>query len=318
MSDKRIPTPNGATSQDAFDLAAELFLTAKTAERCTVWTLRAYRRAVTRFVTWARGQGIAGPRDVTAAHVRAYFVHLADLGLKSSSIHDYARPLKTWLRFLFAENVLAADPMQRVKMPRQDDAILPAFTADDMRKLLDACQDTKDPERDTALVLALLDTGVRAAELCALTVGDVDTKTGAVTVRYGKGRKERVVFIGARAQRAWLKYLLTRGHTAPTDPMFPSRNTGAKLTPNGLRQFCSRLGERADVANCHPHTFRRSFAIESLRAGMNLFALQRLMGHSDLSILRKYLALVEHDLRAAHRDHGAVDRLLSDKTQKGG
>lgn len=311
MSDKRIPT------QDAFDLAVELFLAAKTAERCAVWTLRAYRRAVTRFVTWARGQGIAGPRDVTPAHVRAYFVHLADLGLKSSSIHDYARPLKTWLRFLFAENVLPTDPMQRVKLPRQDDTILPAFTADDMRKLLDACKEGKDPERDTALILTLLDSGVRAAELCALTVGDVDAKTGAITVRHGKGGKDRVVYIGARAQRAWLKYLLTRGHTAPTDPMFPSLNTGVKLTPNGLRQFCARLGERAEVANCHPHTFRRTFAIESLRAGMNLFALQRLMGHSDLSILRKYLALVEHDLQAAHKAHGAVDRLLSDKRKDG-
>lgn len=318
MPDNRIPTTTGAASQDLFDLAVDLFLTAKNAERCTAWTLRAYQRALARFVTWAYTQGIAGPRDVTPAHVRAYFVYLADLGLKSSSIHDYARPLKTWLRFLYAENVLPADPMQRVKMPRQDDTILPAFAAEDIRKLLDACKAGKDPERDTALVLALLDTGVRASELCALTVGDVDAKSGAVTVRQGKGRKDRVVYIGVRAQRAWLKYLLTRGYTAPTDPLFPSLNTGDKLTPNGLRQFCVRLGERADVQHCHPHTFRRTFAIESLRAGMNLFALQRLMGHSDLSILRKYLALVEHDLQAAHKAHGAVDRLLSDKTRKDG
>ena len=96
--------------------------------------------------------------------------------------------------------------------------------------------------------------------------------------------------------------------------LFPSLNTGNRLTTHGLRHLLTcGLATRADVADCHPHTFRRTFALSCLRAGMNVYALQRLMGHADLSILRKYLALVETDLQTAHREHGAVDNLLDKK-----
>jgi site-specific recombinase XerD len=155
--------------------------------------------------------------------VRSYLAHLTDLGLKASSVHDYARPVKTWLRFLYAENIIPDNPTARVKLPRIADDILPAFAADDVRKLLEACQDSQDSERDTALVLCLLDTGYRAAEFVALTVGDVDPKAGAVTVRSGKGNKGRTVYIGARARRALARYLLRRTLSA-NDPLFPLLN----------------------------------------------------------------------------------------------
>ncbi len=86
--------------------------------------------------------------------------------------------------------------------------------------------------------------------------------------------------------------------------------TGARYTVDGVQSMLARLGERAGVAHCHPHTFRRTFALWSLRAGMNIYALQRLMGHTDLTMLRRYLALVETDLAQAHREHGAVDSTL--------
>ena len=90
-----------------------------------------------------------------------------------------------------------------------------------------------------------------------------------------------------------------------------SLTADTRLTDSGLRLMLRRLGKRADVEHCHPHTFRRTFALWSLRAGMNIYALQRIMGHSDLTILRRYLALTEQDLQTAHRRFGAVDSMLS-------
>ena len=78
----------------------------------------------------------------------------------------------------------------------------------------------------------------------------------------------------------------------------------------GMQRLLYRLGERGGVDHCHPHTFRRTMALWSLRNGMNIFALQQIMGHSDLEVLRKYLALVGQDLEDAHREHGAVDHML--------
>ena len=299
------------TSQtDRLALAVEIFLTAKEAARCSARTLVAYRFALRRFSAWLRAQAVTDPATITPQHVRAYYAELGKSGLAAGSVHDYARPVRTWLRFLFAEGVIPADVMARVQMPKLDKAILPPFTPDEVRALLEACEDSVDPERDTALVLFLLDTGVRASELCALTVGDVATMTGAVTVRRGKGGKDRTCYIGAKARRALLRYLLARPTSAAAAPLFPSWLTDGHLTPNGLLLFCRRLGRRAGVADCHPHKFRRTFAIEALRAGMDLVRLAALMGHEDLAMLRRYLRLVEHDLEAAHREHGPVASML--------
>jgi site-specific recombinase XerD len=116
--------------------------------------------------------------------------------------------------------------------------------------------------------------------------------------------------LGAKARKVLMKYMMTRPEAKGDEPLFPSSKTGRALTPDGLLLLLRRLGRKAEVPHCHPHTFRRSFALWSLRAGMSVYALQQIMGHSDLSVLRKYLALVEQDLHEAHRKYGAVDSTL--------
>lgn len=93
--------------------------------------------------------------------------------------------------------------------------------------------------------------------------------------------------------------------------MWLSTTRQRRLTISGVQQLLRRLGRAAGVENCSPHTFRRTFAIWSLRNGMNLFRLARLMGHRDISVLRQYLYLLKEDLRAAHAQYGSVDRLLA-------
>ena len=288
------------------DLALDVFITAKQAERCTSRTIETYRWTLSRFLSWLQEQGISDAQSITSHHIRLYLAHLDGRGYASTYIHIYARTVKTWVRFLHAEGLIATDPMAKVAMPRLDKEILPAFAPEDVKRLLAACL----TDRDRALVLCLLDTGCRAAEFVNLNIADVDRKTGTVSVRQGKGRKDRVTFLGAKSRKALLKYLMSRQDAAAVEPLFPSATSGGRLTTNGLLLLCRRLGKRAEVEHCHPHTFRRTFALWSLRAGMNIFALQQIMGHSDLSILRKYLALVEEDLADAHRKHGAVDNML--------
>ncbi|MCC7354537.1 MAG: site-specific integrase, partial [Anaerolineae bacterium] len=149
-----------------------------------------------------------------------------------------------------------------------------------------------------------------ASEFLALDVGDLDVKTGAVRVRQGKGRKDRVTFLGAKARRALLRYIIARGDVLPAAPLWVREDTGERWDYDAFHYRLRLLGEKAGVKHCTPHTFRRTCALWSLRAGMNIYALQQLMGHSDLTILRRYLALVEEDLEEAHRKHGAVDNML--------
>ncbi len=287
-------------------LALEAFLLDAEARHLTVMSLRFYRQQLEPFLIFLAAQDVVKPEGITAPHIRSYLVQLQRRGLADASQHAAARAIRAFCNFMVREELLAASPMRKVQMPKQEKIILPAFSPDEVKKLLAACKSS----RDAAVVFCLLDTGCRAREFIGLDVGDVDMKTGTVKIRFGKGRKQRLAFLGVRARKALLKHLIERGAPQTEEPLWLSQKTGDRLTVYGLRLLCRRLGLASGVANCHPHTFRRTFALWSLRSGMDIYALQQLMGHSDLQILRRYLALQEDDLKEAHRKHGAVDSML--------
>jgi site-specific recombinase XerD len=218
-------------------------------------------------------------------------------------VHGAARAIRAFLRFCAADALI--DDAPRFAMPKLPKKILPAFEPGDIARLLDAAN-----ERDRLILLVLVDTGLRASELIALDGSDVDANSGAVLVREGKGRKARTVYLGARTRRELARFWRTEGRPAANRPVWTSANTGDRLTDSGLRQLLQRLGKRAKVQHCHPHTFRRTFALWSLRGGMDVHTLAALMGHADISVLRQYLALSGADLQRAHQAAGPVDRML--------
>jgi site-specific recombinase XerD len=196
--------------------------------------------------------------------------------------------------------------MANVPNPKPAKNILPAFTGEEVQRLLSTSPDA----RARALIFFLLDTGLRAAEVVKLNGSDVDLKSGAVRVIEGKGRKDRMTYLGAKSRRALVGYYAAAGWPQDDGPVWRSERTGERLTDSGLRQLLHDIGAQARVPHCTPHTFRRTFALFSLRGGMNIHVLARLMGHADIQVLRQYLPLVEADLQAAHQAAAPVDRLL--------
>jgi integrase/recombinase XerD len=221
-------------------------------------------------------------------------------------VHVHARAVKTFCRWLLAEGLVPADPFARVSMPRLEKRILPALTSEDLGHLLAVASD-----RERAVVLCLLDSGLRASEFVGLNVGDVDTRSGSVIVRQGKGRKDRVTFLGAKSRRALLRWLRCKGDRADSSALWTSENTGDRLTASGLLLLCRRLGYRAGVAHCSPHVFRRTFALFSLRAGADLHSLAAMMGHAGVEVLSHYLDLQQDDLHEVHRRCSPGDRLTT-------
>ncbi len=302
-----MPTKQTTAENLTLVLAAESFYLDRESARCTPATLRWYRKYIGALLGWLREQGVVLVGDVTPDLLRRYLVETQARGLAATTVHHHASAARTLFLFLEYEGRLPGDnPMRRVRMPRLPKELLPALTPEDVHKLLNAC----DTERDRALVLFLLDTGVRAAECAALNVGDVDLTTGAVMVRAGKGRKDRMVYLGSRGRKALIRYLGERGTPAPEAALWVALVSGVRLTIWGIRQVLERLSLRSGVKPCNPHTFRRTFALWSLRAGMDLVRLAAIMGHSDLKVLQRYLKVVEQDLKAAHDAHGAVDTQL--------
>lgn len=247
---------------------------------------------------------VGTPEDeVSANEIRQHIVALRNKGLSPSSQSAFYRSVRAFYNFMVGEGILQSSPVDNVQSVKVPENQLDPYTDDEVKALLKACQSI----RDEAIVYCLLDTGCRAEELVSLDAGDVDVRIGTVDVRHGKGGSHRTVYLGAKARRSISRYLLSR-KTEPTDPLFLSMNTGGRLTRYGLSQVLKRLGQRAEVhAGCHK--FRRTFAIMSLRSGMNIFVLQRLMGHADISTLRHYLKFVDNDLATAHKQHSPGDNL---------
>ncbi len=154
----------------------------------------------------------------------------------------------------------------------------------------------------------LLATCLRAQELCDINLEDADLNTGSITIRYGKGGKTRTAFIGKKTRKAVRAYLRHREDQEPA--LFLCRD-GERMTYDALRLM---LQQRAILAHLpgRPtlHAFRRAFALNMLRNGADVFALQKLLGHSDLQIMRRYLAQNTQDTQLAHVRGSPVDNGL--------
>ncbi len=160
-------------------------------------------------------------------------------------------------------------------------------------------------ERDRAIILTLVDSGLRASELCALTVGDYDAQRGRLHVAHGKGDKERFVTVGARTQKAIWRYLTTRPRVKRNAPLFATRSE-QHIRRDNLRKMLVSIGERGDVSHVHPHRFRHTFAITFLRNGGNVLTLKELLGHESLAMVMHYARVAEQDIDAAQR-HSPAD-----------
>ncbi|MGI4789504.1 MAG: tyrosine-type recombinase/integrase, partial [Janthinobacterium lividum] len=178
------------------------------------------------------------------------------------------------------------------------------FTPDQVEAILAACRQTQQPRRDEAMIMLLVDTGVRASELCGLKHQDLDLTEKRITV-LGKGGKKRTIYFGQRSTKALWTYL--GGKPVDADaPLFPSERASAKgdhLSRFGLRDMIGRLEEKAGITGvrCSAHTFRHSFAVSFLRGGGQVYALKEIMGHTDLKMTLKYVALAEADLASQRR-----------------
>jgi site-specific recombinase XerD len=292
--------------------ALELFQLENRTRRYSPTTIDFYRKRLQPFTAWCLERGATRLQDMTPRLLRVYLVALQERGLAAHTVHGYARALRTWFNFCVNEELIDKSPMAKVAMPRLPKKILPALEVAEVQRLLSACEN----ERDKAAVLFLLDTGVRASEFARLNGADIDLALGTVQIRQGKGGKDRTAYIGVQTRKQLARYYLDVGRPAPNGPVWRSLKTGERLTTHGLRGLLLRLKGATGVPHCTPHTFRRTFALWSLRSGMSIYHLQRLMGHEDIDVLRHYLDLAEHDAAGAHERFGAVDNILRGKRSR--
>lgn len=253
------------------------------------------------------------PAGVTARPVRA-------IGKKQKlNIHTGLSALWTWA---MRERYVEAHVIHEIQRPKPEKPVIVPFSQADVKAMLLASDrrstlysrpgkkecdnERRMATRDRAIVLLLLDTGMRASELCDLELRHVDMRNKSVTV-FGKGSKERYLPLGPRSAAALWKYIAeSRKEARLNEPLFMSL-TGEPLKRNGLLRIIYRLAEAAGVQDAHPHRFRHTMAIEYLRNGGNERTLQEVLGHESLEMLRTYTRIAQTDVVNGHQVASPVE-----------
>ncbi len=316
------------------DKALTGFLQHKAAEALSPNTLIAYEHDLK---LWIKYAGEADISQVTTQDLRAFLAWLhtdykphrfsgSEHPLAAKTIHNVWITLSSFFTWATAEFEMA-NPMKAIAAPHFEKAPVEPFSKDDVDALLKACEFSREANtterrrfrmrrvtanRDRAIILFLLDTGLRASELCSLKIEDVDQKTGKVQVKHGvlggaKGGKGRTVFLGKAARRALWRYLAEREDGEdPRTPLFLAK-FDRPLNKSALRHLIIDLGDKAQIRKCYPHRFRHTFAITYLRSGGDVFTLQSLLGHSALDMVQHYARIAEVDIQEAHRRASPAD-----------
>ena len=271
-------------------------------------TLRFYKDELYLFVDYLGDQGVELLSELTPETIRGYLLHLAGRR-NGGGCHAAFRAIRALLLWAWEEYELPGrNPISRVAAPKQRKDVLPGVPLEDVARMVKACSGDRLARRDASVLLTLLDTGVRAGELIALDIGDLALANGTITVRHGKGDKQRTVYAGRTTRKALRAYLNTRMEAKKDEPLFITIH-GERLTIPGLRRMLEKRAGQAGIKAPSLHSFRRCFALEALRNGVDVFSLQELLGHSDLSVLKRYLKQTDQDLHAAHVRGSPVERM---------
>ena len=217
--------------------------------------------------------------------------------LSPRSVRLYVQGVQLLFRTLEREELIAPHPISKMKTPKAPQRVIQPFSEREIQRLLSAChRATPLGTRDYALMLALLDCGLRASELCGLGLDDVTLEDGYLKVM-GKGNKERIVPFGRRTTKTLLLY---RDKYRPDqgDGSFFLSSKGESLNRDSLAKAMRRVGKRAGVKGVHPQRFRHTFALRFISATGDAFRLQAMLGHTDVQMTRRYLNLASLDLTA--------------------
>jgi site-specific recombinase XerD len=280
-------------------------------------TQRTYMASVDRLATFLAERGM--PTELSAIrreHVEAFIEDLLARWKPTTAANRFSG-IQAFFKWAVDEGEIRESPMARMRKPRLPEAMPPILSDDELRALLAACEGQDfDERRDMAIIRVFLGTGARLSEIANLrytpghdTTNDLDLDAGIIRV-VGKGRRERVSYVGAKAIKALDRYLRVRGrHRYESLPWLWLGPKG-RLTDSGIAQIVRRRGRMAGLPNLHPHLFRGSFAHAMLAAGHQEGDIMMLAGWRSREMLARYARTLEADRAiAAARRLNPGDRL---------
>jgi integrase/recombinase XerC len=281
------------------DSRREQFLRSLQVERhLSDHTITAYQRDIGEFEREFSHWRIQEWRQLTEEHFRGYAAKLHRTGRSAKTIQRQLSALRTYCRFLVKLGLMQRLPLQQVKAPRGTQRLPKTIDVDRLCKLLDTPTTESPPSvgavLDQAILELLYSSGLRLSELIGLNLEDISWSDRLIRVM-GKGRKMRVVPLGAKAAAALQQWLSVRptlptGEQPVTGLFINAR--GQRLNPRTVQRKVAALAKRRGLdQHLHPHMLRHSFASHLLESSQDLRAVQEILGHAKISTTQIYTHL---------------------------
>lgn len=304
--------------------AIQKFVESRELDNCSEKGIRTYRERLGYFVSWLElTLGITDLENLRLEHLRGWIAHLkktpserTQQPLSDRTVHSYGKALLVFCHWVEQEEMIEKPISTRFKLPKVEKKFIPTFTADDVEKLLKACEegDLNKPElrkaltaRNRAIVSLFLDTGIRLKELVGLRLRDIEKHSYVILV-HRKGNKWQQVPVsrdGFKPLHVYLsKYrsVLAKTDVAHKDDAVFLNDDGEPLQYGGVEALFKRLRKRTgiDGKRVSPHNCRRYMATTQLRMGRSPLDVQRQMGHTTLDMTNEYASLTVEHLRRSH------------------
>ena len=223
--------------------------------------------------------------SITTVDIRMYLATISNCkNLKSTSINNKISTLKSFFSWLENEEMIIKNPMRKIKNVKVPKRLRHSLTQDELELLRDACKTI----RQRAILEFLFSTGCRLAEMVNVNKDDIKWDKGEITV-IGKGDKERIVFINAKAKLYLKKYLKQRENIENPALFVTIRKPNLRLGRRSIEKEINAIAESAGINKpVYPHLIRHTTATLALKAGMSLTSIQSILGHEDPSTTQIY------------------------------
>lgn len=258
-------------------------------------TIRQYLRMLRRLVD---SSGKIFP-ELTANDIRLFLGNSKLNGSKNSYIENQRAYISAFFMWMKSEDIIDKNPCEKIKPIKCEKVRRLPYTEVQIDRMRSVC----DTPIKRAILEVLLSSGVRCEELINLDISDIDIRNRTVLVRHGKGGKDRVTYMSELAAEHLERYLNTRTDTEVE--LFRGRRGGRYSSTNAIEKLVKRIGKAAGVTDVHPHRFRRTFATNLYRRGMDIHEIQRLMGHSTIQTTLDYIYTDDTQLKAAYNKYAA-------------
>ncbi|MGG3671341.1 tyrosine-type recombinase/integrase [Bacillus nitratireducens] len=228
--------------------------------------------------------------------------------MKVTTINTRLRALRSFYNFLDKNKLIDKNPMKNIKLLRDRQKTIETLDNQEIEKLIKTIRKQKTfvGFRDEVILFVFLDTGVRLSELVGINVEDV--RHNKLIIRRTKNLFERTVYLSDTTQERLESYIKVRGEVA-TNKLFISQDN-KELNPHSIQTRLTKYGKEAKISKrVSPHTFRHTMAKRMIVSGLDAFSLMHLLGHTDITVTKRYVNLWGQDLEQKHKEYGALKGL---------